>query len=378
MTNGGLRKIAVLTDDLGGGTGNHLLSMIKQWDKKRWQVEILSRAPVTSRVAPEVTIEYLPPKGRVNFYPVGQIRALRVFRKEIRRRTPDIVHAYFFWPILFGRLLKLSGTVRTLVENREDQGFDWGEHEYTWLRLTRTAPDRIVCVSDAVKQVVLEREQVDEGRVLVVRNGIGTISGESGKPPDLREELGIGKECLVVGMIANFNRSVKGASLLLDSVPEVVRSSPSARFLLVGKGKEEAALREKAKKMGVGPYVIFAGYRPDIHRCYAIMDVSVLTSFSEGLSITLLESMRCGLPVVATRVGGNPEVVVDGETGYLVPAGDASAFAQSVTKLLRDPNLRRRMGDAGRHRVEMHFRIEDVAHRYLEIYEDAVSKAGEV
>jgi len=106
------------------------------------------------------------------------------------------------------------------------------------------------------------------------------------------------------------------------------------------------------------------------------MDVSALTSFSEGLSITILESMRCGIPVVATRVGGNPEVVVDGVTGYLVPSGDVSAFASQTAKLLLDRDLRKRMGEEARRRVEQHFLLQDVALRYLEIYDGLLSRAG--
>ena len=104
------------------------------------------------------------------------------------------------------------------------------------------------------------------------------------------------------------------------------------------------------------------------------MDVSALTSFSEGLSITLLESMRCGIPVVATRVGGNPEVVVDGVTGYLVPSGDVPAFASRTVKLLLDKDLRMRMGEEARRRVERHFLLQDVARRYEDTYEGLLSR----
>ena len=149
---------------------------------------------------------------------------------------------------------------------------------------------------------------------------------------------------------------------------------PDARFLLLGRGKEEQALREKARAMGIERFVVFAGYQKDIHRYYAVMDVSVLTSFSEGLSITMLESMRSGIPVVATRVGGNPEVVVEGVTGYLVPPGDVPAFAAQTVKLLLDRDLRKRMGEEGRRHVLRHFLLRDVASRYLEIYEGLLSR----
>lgn len=366
----GAARIVFLTDDLGGGTGNHLLSMMKHWDKSRWQAEILSRSPITSRIYPDVPVRYVPSDGSLmKIYPIAQIRALRRIRKEISERPPDILHTYFFWSILFGRLLKLRGVIRTLIENREDQGFNWGIHEYSWLRMTRRLPDRIICVSDAVKQVVMEREGIDEDRVVVIRNGVEPFPDVGNETAETRKELGLEGHHLVVGMVANFNRSVKGVSLFLDAVPQIVRAVPDARFLLLGRGKEEKGLRDKARSMGIEPYVLFAGFRRDIHRYYAIMDVSALTSFSEGLSITLLESMRCGIPVVATCVGGNPEVVVDGVTGYLVPSGDISAFASRTIKLLLDRGLRIRMGEEGRRRVERHFLLRDVAFRYLEIYE---------
>ena len=162
----------------------------------------------------------------------------------------------------------------------------------------------------------------------MIRNGVepfpDSVSGE--EATEIRKELGIEADHLVVGMVANFNRSVKGVSRFLDAVPEIVRAVPSARFLLLGRGKEEKALREKARALGMEPYVLFAGFKPDIHRYYAIMDVSALTSFSEGLSITLLESMRCGVPVVATRVGGNPEVVVRRRDGVPRSAGGRLLF----------------------------------------------------
>jgi glycosyltransferase involved in cell wall biosynthesis len=369
-------RIVILTDDLGGGTGNHLLSMMKHWDKCRWQADIISRAPLTARVSPDVPVRFLPQNRSFNMSPFTQIRDYCRIRKGIGDKLPSIVHTYFFWSILFGRILKWEGKIRTLVENREDQGFGWGPHEYTWLRRTKGLPDRIICVSEAVRQVVLEREQVEEGRVEVIRNGVDPfpVSASVEEATEIRRELGIEADHLVVGMVANFNRSVKGVTRFLDAVPEIVREVPSARFLLLGRGKEEKALREKARALGVEPFVLFAGFRSDIHRFYAIMEVSALTSFSEGLSITLLESMRCGIPVVATRVGGNPEVVSDGVTGYLVPPGDVSSFASKTVELLLDKDLRRRMGEEARRRVERYFLLGDVASRYLETYEELLSR----
>ena len=128
-------------------------------------------------------------------------------------------------------------------------------------------------------------------------------------------------------------------------------------------------LKRNAESLGVSRHLIFAGFRKNIADFYAAMDVSVLTSLSEGLSIVVLESMSHGLPVVVTAVGGNPEIVVDGQTGFLVPPKDPQAFASRVVALLQDPALRRRMGEAGRRRIEEHFRMDKTASEYLAIYE---------
>jgi glycosyltransferase involved in cell wall biosynthesis len=170
-------------------------------------------------------------------------------------------------------------------------------------------------------------------------------------------------------MVANFNRSVKGVRYLVEAAPSIVRAVPQVRFLLVGRGDQEAELRQLTDRLGVAEQVIFAGYADNVDEYYALMHVSVLTSLSEGFSITLLESMSHSLPVVVTDVGGNREVVADGVTGYLVPPRDTPAFVDRVVRLLKDDETRARFGRAARRRVEKDFSLEDVAQRYLQVYE---------
>jgi glycosyltransferase involved in cell wall biosynthesis len=361
-------RVAMITNDIGGGTGNHLLSMLKHWDKHIWRTVIFSTAPGWDRIVPDVPIQYLPPSRYFRNYPVAQLRYLAQLKKIFLNMLPDIVHTYFFWSIIYGRLLKIAGRIKILVENREDEGFNWGRHEYLLLRMTKNLPDKIICVSEAVKKVVQERERMEASRIAVINNGVDVNDVPSGLQAVTRRELGFQEENLVIGMVANYNRSVKGVGNFLDVVPAIVSAVPSARFIFVGGGNEENALREKARMLGIEPYLVFVGYTKEIHRYYEIMDISVLNSFSEGLSLTLLESMGYGIPVVATRVGGNPELVVDGETGYLVPVNNHSLLAARIVKLLLDTDLRRSMGEEGRRRIERKFRMRNIADQYLEIY----------
>ncbi|HEU4698413.1 MAG TPA: glycosyltransferase family 4 protein, partial [Gemmatimonadales bacterium] len=353
-------RVLLLADSLGGGTGNIVLDISKRWAPEQCAARILTQAPPTARVRPGVPVECLPPLGALGFYPVAQLRRLAQVARRVRQLRPDVLHCYFFWSIMYGRALKALGLVPRLVENREDQGFNWGRHEYALLRRTAGQPDLVVCVSEAVRRTVLEREGLPPERVVVIHNGI-----EPGPRPrtrvrdvrnaELRRAWNIADDQPVVGMVANFNRAVKGVGYFFDAMPAIAQAVPEVRFLLLGRGPEEAALRARARELGVEAHVIFAGFQEEIGSFYDMMDLSVLTSLSEGLSMTLLESMQHGVAVVATAVGGNPELVREGETGYLVPPRDVPAFADRVVALLRDPARRAAFGAAGRRVVEEEF-----------------------
>jgi glycosyltransferase involved in cell wall biosynthesis len=362
------RRVWIVADDLGGGTGNHVVAMWRRWDPARWTLAVTCMAPLGARTRGTVPVTVLPPWRWYDVYPVGHLRRLFILARQARRAKPDLVHAYFFWSILWARLLKRLGLVRLLVENREDEGFSWGWLERALLRLTARQPDLIICVSQAVRRVVLRREHVDPGRVVVIPNGVSLPGSSAADRSPIRHSLGLPTTAPVVGMVANLNRPVKAVHIFLEAMAGILDAVPRARFLIVGGGRDEEALRRRAQTLGIADAVCFAGYRDDVAPFYGAMDVSVLTSLSEGLSITLLESMAAGLPVVVTRVGGNPEVVVEGETGYLVPPRDVRAFTDRVVELLRDPALRARMGAAGRARVATQFRIDQVAERYTAEY----------
>lgn len=366
--------MAYLLSDLGGGTGHHLFSVLRARREGAWTARILSEVRSTARVDCPVPLELLPPT-RFDRYPLSQVERYRHLRRRLGDDSPDILHTYFFWSIIYGRLLKASGTIHRLVENREDLGFNWGRHEYSLLRLTKGLPDRIICVSDAVRQRVLEKERLDHSRVVVIRNGIAPPpSTRERAGTSIRAEFGIPETSPIVGMVANFDRPVKGARYFVDALPLVVREIPDVRFLLIGLGENEAELRQRAEAAGVGDRLVFPGFRKDIDRFYDAMDVSALTSLSEGLSITLLESMRHGIPVVATNVGGNPEIVRHGETGLLVPSQDSERFAAELVRLIRDPGLRERFSRSAREVVRNSFFLPDVAVAYAQVYADVSAR----
>ena len=271
------------------------------------------------------------------------------------------------------RLLKMTGVIPRLVENREDMGFNWGTHEYFLLRRTRRIPDRVVCVCDAVRRVVSSREGLSDDQLVVIPNGVEPPVERASRDGSerLRRELGLSAETEVVGLVANYDRAVKAVHLLVEAAPVVLRARPGARFIFVGRG-DDGPLRSLAARLGVADAVHFVGFRSDVEDFYDVMDVSVITSDSEGLSISILESMRAGIPVVATDVGGNPELLEHGKTGFLVPPREPSALARRIIQCLASPELRLSLGAAARTRVQRDFSLAGTAAAYEALYDSVL------
>ena len=368
------RRVLIAISTFGGGTGSHLVRLLETLDRTRWEPAVHCDGQLEMTLPDDIQVFDRTRKTIVDRYPLAQLRQYRALRRTVRSVQPQILHTYFLWPILYGRLLKRAGWIQCLVENREDEGFNWSEWDYRLLRLTATLPDRIICVSEGVRGVVLEREGIDPEKVKVIPNGV-PLAPEESDPVTEREmlaELGLEPDNEVVGLVANLNRTVKGVRYFIEAAPAIVAARPRVRLLVVGEGRDRGRLEALAERLGVADRVRFTGFRSDVHRLYPLMDVSALTSLSEGLSITILESMSHGIPVVATRVGGNPELVADGETGILVPPRDPEAFAEAVIGLLANPQERRRMGVAGRERAEREFSQDQIARRYEALYDEVL------
>jgi len=366
-------RLLVATDDLAGGTGSHLAGLLSIL-QRHWSIRVVCYGDVQVVLPPAVSLVQSP-VGKWNHFPVAQFRRARHLMTEARAWRPDVLHTYFFWSVMYGRYLKQVGVVPRLIENREDQGFSLSSFDYRLLRATARLPDHVICVSKAVSQVVLDRERLSRGQAVVIHNGLPLHTNNESRSPDeaLRADLGIRPGEPVVGMVANLNREVKGVRFFIEAIPLILREVPQARFLLLGDGRLKPQLEARVRELGIRDRVIFAGFREDISRFYPLMEISTLTSLSEGLSITILESMAFGLPVVATRVGGNPELVRHEETGFLVPPQNPPAFAEAVGNLLRDPSRCRIMGSRAREVVRS-FDIESVADRYSALYREPVRR----
>ncbi len=188
-----------------------------------------------------------------------------------------------------------------------------------------------------------------------------------------RRELSIPPSAKVVGMVARLE-AAKGHVYLLEAAREVLRVEPDALFVLVGRGHLREELEAVAARLGIGDHVVFTGFREDMLEIMATFDIFTLPSLWEGLGIVLLEAMAFRLPIVASRVGGITDVVVEGETGLLVPPRDPAALAAALVELLRDGEKRKAMGEKGYRRVAEEFRDETMNEEMLALYEKLFEK----
>lgn len=303
------------------------------------------------------------------------IAAVGELRDAIRTFRPHIVHAHGSRAAFYARRADPKAARRvvyTLHGIHVDQA---GSRLRRAVLLaverrlvSRTAAFITVCDSDARKGArlgVLAPE-----RTTTVYNGIDTtqvVSGHGG----LRAELGIDSHMPLALSVGRFHEQ-KDQTTLLRAWSELVHEVPDVVLALVGSGQLESELRTLADALSLGTSVRFVAPRPDLAPAYDDADVFVLSSRWEGLPYVVLEAMAAGLPVASTDVDGIPEAVVSGTTGILVPPGDAGSLAEALRALLADPDLRTRMGEAGRARVAERFSLDAMVDGVTSVYESVI------
>ncbi len=342
-------------------------------------------------------------------------RVARRLAREVERYGVDLLHAHQYTPFCYAALARRWGTgheprlLFTEHGRHYPDGRRWRRVFANRLLLKRG--DRVTAVGRFIRQALTDYEAIDERRIRVIYNGIDPDAfpcGDAGRAAraEARRALGIRDGESVILQVARFH-PVKDHATAIRAFVRVLeegRVTPSgvrvssfsqggsvhgpghgpghepadtwrhrdARLVLVGDGEEGAAIRGLVEQFGLGGRVQFLGARDDVPSLLPAADVFLLTSLSEGISITLLEAMAAGLPIVATQVGGNPEVVEHGYNGLLAQRGDDAGLANNLLTLLRDPHLRQRMGDAGRARLLERFTRQQMHDGYARVYEQAL------
>lgn len=296
----------------------------------------------------------------------------------LRRIRPDILHTMIPVCNVLGAIAGKVARVRCIVCSKLSLGVYRDKNRLlAWLE-DRVAPayTLVHCKSQGIVDDVVAREPIDGWKMRVVYNGLDTsrYGPAAGDPAAVRESLGIPKSAPVIGMVANL-WAYKGHADMLDAAASLVRDYPNLRLLFVGRDEGMGPeLQEKARRLGIERTMILTGERRDIPALMRAMDILVSASHEEGFSNVLLEGMASGLPVVATRVGGNPEAVVHEETGFIVPPREPRELARALRPLLENPDLARQMGAAGRRRAAERFSREAMVEGMKLFYAEALDQ----
>jgi len=377
--------VAYVLPGLGrGGTEKHVADLASRLDRRRFSPCVISTAlggpmeeELGRRGVPVFLLDYRGLSVRPGkFLPLlrGAREFFRDFSGILAERRVAILHAYLPAANILGMAAAVSRRTKVrIVSKRALCRYKEGHPVYSLFEdLANVASDAVMVNSLAVAQDVRRSERFLGGKVFLVHNGLDVAAGESpGRRATLPSDLGLPPDTMPVTYVANI-REDKEHLCLVEAARAVVAAVPETRFLLVGReGSEAAAVRARIRDLGLEGQVVLAGPRPDVPEILGATRVLVHPGVQEGLSNAILEAMAAGVPVVASRAGGNPEAVADGETGLLVPPGDRAALAEAVVSLLRDPDRARAMGRAGRERVRDSFSLERmvtaVEESYLEL-----------
>jgi glycosyltransferase involved in cell wall biosynthesis len=342
-----------------GGSERQFATLVESLSRDRLEVHPACLRRIGGLAARLGEIPEFPPGGRL--LGIQAQRAQWAMLRSLRSKGIAVAHAFDFYtnlmliPVARMAGVPVIGSHRQLGDLLTSAQF---KAQYWAFRLC----DRVVCNSRAAADT-LRAAGLPEQKLEIIPNGL-TEPAFTECVPAIPRKPGVVR----LGMIARMNSAVKNHAAFLRAAAQLLTQCPTVEFVLVGDGPLRPGLEAMAAELGIKEKVLFVGERHDVPAMLASLDVSVLISSSESLSNVILESMAAGVPVVATDVGGNPELVKDGETGLLVPPGDEKQLVEALAHLVRDAGSRAQYANASRKISRSHFHIDEVCRRFEELY----------
>jgi glycosyltransferase involved in cell wall biosynthesis len=360
-----LRVMFIQTDMRVGGAEMLTANIIRRLDRRRFAPELCclkERGELGEALADEIRVHSGLLAGKFDLRVWPRLTGL------LRRRQIDAVITVgagdkMFW----GRLAARRVGVPVVLSALHSTG--WPDGVSRLNRMLTPLTDSFIAVAESHGRFLAKNLRVDDNRVAVIPNGVDTA--RFAPLPDvsgIRRELGIGPTDPVVGIVAAL-RPEKNHELFLEMAHRVVPQLPDAKFLVVGDGPCRDAIQKRAQDLRIAEQTLLLGSRLDVPRLLAAMDVFALTSHIEANPVSILEAMSVGRPVVATNVGSIHEAVAEGQTGFLVPPGDAEGFAERVVELLCEPLQRESMGRSARDSVVRRWSLEAMVFGYERLIE---------
>ncbi len=371
-----IKLLKMLTSFHIGGTERQVVNLALGIDPSRFDLHLACLRCSGTLLGELKTLQVPRPEFRIGrFYnPRTFWQGIRL-AQYIRKNRIQIVHSYGFYSNVFAVPTAWLAGKSFVVASIRDTGDVLTSAQRRVQRMVCRLADCVLVNAQAIRDTLVEQGYAP-GKIIVIRNGITLAKfGKRHRNSVLREELRLPLSAPLVVVFSRLNQ-MKGIQYFLDAAVVLAGRFPDVRFLVVGDGESRNELEEYASRLGLGQRTVFTGFRSDVPELLSEAAVSVLPSLSEGLSNSLLESMASGVPVVATRVGGNPEVIEDEVTGLLVPLRDSAALAAAVGRVLEDKALAASFAQAGIRRVAELFSMERSVRETEHLYQRLVEANG--
>ncbi|WP_305966985.1 glycosyltransferase [Marinobacter salsuginis] len=364
------RPIHVLhiTFNMGfGGTEQVIRQLVRQMPKAEFVNSILCIDGSVGPLGQSLQKEGVKVHS-VSRSPGFDFQLIRKIRDHIQEGKFDVVHCHQYTPFVYGRIAALGTAARVVLTEHgrfHPDRFRFKAAAVNWL-LAMITP-AVVAISSATRDALARFEFFPSRRIKVIYNGIEGLVHDVETSNEVRTELGIPEGSFLWGTVSRLD-SVKNQSMMIRAFLRFVERYPDSYLLIVGDGPERKSLGDQAAMSGVADRIIFTGYIEHPARYMGAMNGFLLSSFTEGTSMTLLEAMSLGVPSVVTRVGGNPEIVIDGETGLLAENDDEIGFADAMATIYSDHELRERLSKNSQDRFQERFTVSRMTEQYETLY----------
>jgi len=360
-----------------GGAENQVVTLAPALCNDRYTVHVccLRREGVQADALRARGIHVVSLNMRLRYWPVAVYRLYRL----IERLKPQIIHTHLCDAGIWGRLVgKLAGV--PVIMTTEHGMTLWKKRHHLLLeRFINRFTDKMIAVSEDIRQRRIHSEGVSPEKIITIPNAVNIERfSRINSREQVRTELEIETSSFVIGTVARLVPA-KRLDCLLEAAREVCEAVPQARFLIIGDGPLREKLERQALQLDLTPhYVRFLGSRPDIPELLSAVDIFVLSSEREGLPVSLLEAMATSRPIVATQVGGIPQVIQDGYNGVLVSPHDPAGLAKAILTLMEDSTLREAVAREGYRTVETRFSVDVISKQIIELYDRLLEKKIDV
>jgi len=360
------------------GVQKSMLDIISRLDPNKYDITVLCQTEGDlTQALKQKNIRFITlPELKREINPYYDLLAFLKLYKLLKHGKYDLVHTHSSKPGIIGRLAAKAAGIKCIVHTV--QGFAFHEHSSNMQiflvglleKLAGMASHKVIFVNSKDRDVASKMKLVANHKMVTIHNGVDLNQCNSAN--GVKNGNGIKKNGAMVGMVARLWEQ-KAPQDYIASIPKVVAKIPDAKFLVIGDGPLETELKKMSAKLGIEKNVQFLGWRQDINDLLKVIDVVVLPSLWEGLPVAILEAMALSKPIVATNIKGNNELVVHGETGYLVKPGNPEEISSYVLKLLNDQPLAKKMGRLGYSRVKEKFALNKIVEQTSSLYENLLN-----